>query len=83
MPSSDSNGEPHDLEALIDIVPRARTAMTCEELDLMCLEIDAIIERAIRHIESGTLEGSRSSAIRLAVDRARNTIAERRAALKV
>ena len=79
---SDSNGETHDLEALIAIVPRARTAVSADELDLMGAEIDGIMERAIRHIESGNLEGNRSSAVRLAVDQARHAISERRAMLK-
>lgn len=79
---SDSNGETHDLEALIAIVPRARTAVSADELDLMGAEIDGIMERAIRHIESGNLEGNRSSAVRLAVDQARHAISGRRATLK-
>ncbi len=79
---SDSNGDSQDLEALIAIVPRARTAIAADELDLMSAEIDVIMERTIRQIESGDLEGNRTSAIRLAVDQARHAISERRANLK-
>jgi TRAP-type uncharacterized transport system substrate-binding protein len=79
---SDSNGEAQDLEAMIGLVPRARTAVSANELDLICAEIDAIMERTIRHIEAGKLEGNSSSAMRLAADHARNAISERRATLK-
>jgi hypothetical protein len=40
------------------------------------------MERTIRQIESGKLEGNSSSAMRLAADHARNAISERRAAIK-
>jgi TRAP-type uncharacterized transport system substrate-binding protein len=79
---SDGNGEAQDLEAMIGLVPRARTAISANELDLICAEIDAIMERTIRHIEAGNLEGNSSSAMRLAADHARNAISERRATLK-
>jgi TRAP-type uncharacterized transport system substrate-binding protein len=69
-----------DLEALIAILKRARSA-AAEELDLMCIEIDDIIERAIRQIDSGEVEEARSSAVTLAADQARRAIAERRAGL--
>jgi len=79
---SDGNGDTTDLEALIGIVPRARTAVSADELDIMRSEIDLIMERAIRHIESGSLEGQRASAVRLAADHARSAISERRGMLK-
>jgi TRAP transporter TAXI family solute receptor len=79
---SNGDGDTTDMEALIGIVPRARTAASADELDIMRSEVDAILERAIRHIESGSLEGPRSSAIRLAADHARSTISERLAMLK-
>jgi TRAP transporter TAXI family solute receptor len=79
---SDGDGDTTDLEALIGIVPRARTAMGADELDIMRSEVDAIMERSIRHIESGNLEGSRSEAVRLAADHARTAISERRGMLK-
>ena len=70
----------NDLEALIAVVRRARSAAT-EELDLMCIEIDDIVERAIRQIESGEIQHNRSSAVTLAADQARRAIGERRTAL--
>lgn len=70
----------NDLEALIGAIKRARTA-AAEELDLMCFEIDDIVERAIRQIESGEIQHNRSSAVTLAADQARRAIAERRGAL--
>jgi TRAP-type uncharacterized transport system substrate-binding protein len=70
----------NDLEALIGVIKRARTA-AIEELDLMCIEIDDIVERAIRQIESGEIQHNRSSAVTLAADQARRAVAERRAAL--
>ena len=70
----------NDLEALISILKRARTA-AAEELDLMCIEIDDIVERAIRQIESGAIHHNRSSAVTLAADQARRAVAERRALL--
>jgi TRAP-type uncharacterized transport system substrate-binding protein len=70
-----------DLEALIAMVKRARTA-AAEELELMCIEIDDIVERAIRQIESGQIEQNRSSAVTLAAEQARRAIEERRAALR-
>lgn len=70
----------NDLEALIAVVRRARNAAT-EELDLMCIEIDDIVERAIRQIESGEIQHNRSSAVTLAADQARRAIGERRTAL--
>jgi len=79
---SDGNGDSSDLETLIAIVPRARTAISAAELDMMRDEIDAVMERAIRQIESGSLEGARASAIQLAAEHARNAIAEKRATLK-
>lgn len=79
---SDGDGDTTDLEALLGIVPRARTAVATDELDIMRSEIDAIMERAIRHIESGSLDGARSSAMRLAADHARSAISERRGMLK-
>jgi TRAP transporter TAXI family solute receptor len=79
---SDGDGDTTDMEALIGIVPRARTAMSADELDIMRSEIDTIMERAIRHIEAGSLEGARSSALRLAADHARGAISERRGMLK-
>lgn len=79
---SEGDGDTTDLEALIAIVPRARTAMSADELDMMRSEVDAIMERAIRHIESGSLEGARASATQLAAEHARGAIAEKRATLK-
>jgi TRAP transporter TAXI family solute receptor len=70
----------NDLEALIAVVRRARIA-TAEELDLMGIEIDDIVERAIRQIESGEIQHNRSSAVTLAADQARRAIGERRTAL--
>jgi DNA-directed RNA polymerase subunit K/omega len=70
----------NDLEALIAVIKRARSA-AAEELDLMCIEIDDIVERAIRQIESGEIQHNRSSAVTLAADQARRAIGERRAAL--
>jgi TRAP transporter TAXI family solute receptor len=70
----------NDLEALIAVIKRARTA-AAEELDLMRIEIDDIVERAIRQIESGEIQHNRSSAVTLAADQARRAIAERRSAL--
>jgi TRAP-type uncharacterized transport system substrate-binding protein len=72
----------NDLEALIAMVKRARSAAAAE-LDLMCIEIDDIIERAIRQIESGEIEQNRSAAVTLAADQARRAIGERRTTLKV
>lgn len=70
-----------DLEALIAMPRRARNA-AAEELDLMGIEIDDIMERAIRQIESGDVEQSRSAAITLASDQARRAISDRRGMLK-
>jgi TRAP-type uncharacterized transport system substrate-binding protein len=70
----------NDLEALIGVIKRARTA-AIQELDLMCVEIDDIVERAIRQIESGEIHHNRSSAVTLAADQARRAVAERRAML--
>jgi TRAP-type uncharacterized transport system substrate-binding protein len=67
----------NDLEALIAVIKRARTAAV-QELDLMCIEIDDIVERAIRQIESGEIQHNRSSAVTLAADQARRAVAERR-----
>ena len=71
----------NDLENLIGVVKRARTALV-EELDLMGIEVDDIVERAIRQIESGEIDPNRSSAVTLAAEQARRAMAERRAALK-
>ena len=71
----------NDLEALIAMVKRARSAAG-EELDLMCVEVDDIIERAIRQIESGEIQQNRSAAVTLAADQARRAIGERRATLR-
>lgn len=71
----------NDLEALIAIVKRARSA-AAEELDRMCIEVDDVIERAIRQIEAGEIEQNRSAAVTLAADQARRAIGERRATLK-
>ena len=79
---SDSNGDNSDLDSLIGLVPRARTAVSADELDLMRHEIDDIMERAIRHIEAGSLEGARASAVQLAAEHARSAITERRGMLK-
>ncbi len=70
----------NDLEALIAVIKRARSA-AAEELDLMCIEIDDIVERAIRQIESGEIQHNRSSAVTLAADQARRAVGERRAML--
>ncbi len=70
----------NDLEALIGVIKRARTA-AMQELDMMCVEIDDIVERAIRQIESGEIQQNRSSAVTLAADQARRALAERRAML--
>ncbi|HWV41953.1 TAXI family TRAP transporter solute-binding subunit [Pseudorhodoplanes sp.] len=70
----------NDLEALIGVIKRARTA-AAQELDLMCIEIDDIVERAIRQIERGEIHHNRSSAVTLAADQARRAVAERRAVL--
>jgi TRAP transporter TAXI family solute receptor len=70
----------NDLEALIAVVKRARSA-AAEDLDLMCIEIDDIVERAIRQIESGEIQHNRSSAVTLAADQARRAIGERRTSL--
>ena len=70
----------NDLEALIGVIKRARTAAV-QELDLMCTEIDDIVERAIRQIETGEIQHNRSSAVTLAADQARRAVAERRAML--
>lgn len=70
----------NDLEALIAMVKRARTA-AIEELELMVVEVDDIVERAIRQIESGEIEQNRSAAVTLAADQARRAIGERRTAL--
>jgi TRAP-type uncharacterized transport system substrate-binding protein len=70
----------NDLEALIGILRRARTA-PLEELDFICIEIDDIIERTIRQNESGALDQKRSAALTLAADQARRAVAERRASL--
>lgn len=70
----------NDLEALIGVIKRARTA-ALEELDLMCVEVDDIVERAIRQIESGEIHHNRSSAVTLAADQARRAVAERRVVL--
>ena len=69
-----------DLETLITMVRRARSA-AAEELDLMCVEVDDIIERAIRQIESGEIEQNRSAAVTLAAEQARRAIGERRTTL--
>jgi TRAP-type uncharacterized transport system substrate-binding protein len=79
--TSSSAHDRNDLEALIAMPRRARSA-AAEELDLMCIEVDDIMERAIRQIESGDVEQGRSSAITLASDQARRAIAERRAGLR-
>lgn len=79
---SDSNGDNSDLDSLIGLVPRARTAVSADELDLMRHEIDDIMERTIRHIEAGSLEGARASAVQLAAEHARSAITERRGMLK-
>jgi hypothetical protein len=71
----------NDLEALIAMVRRARGA-AAEELDQMCVEVDDIIERAIRQIESGEIQQNRSAAVTLAADQARRAVAERRATLR-
>jgi TRAP-type uncharacterized transport system substrate-binding protein len=71
----------NDLEALIAILKRARDAAAVE-LDQMVVEIDDIIERAIRQIESGQIDPGRSAAVTLAADQARRAVAERRAMLK-
>lgn len=70
----------NDLEALIGVIKRARTAAV-QELDLMCVEIDDIVERAIRQIERGEIHHNRSAAVTLAADQARRAVAERRAML--
>lgn len=70
----------NDLEALIAVIRRARSA-AAEELDLMCIEIDDIVERAIRQIESGEIQHNRSSAVTLAADQARRAVTERRTML--
>lgn len=70
----------NDLEALIGVIKRARTAAV-QELDLMCIEIDDIVERAIRQIERGEIHHNRSAAVTLAADQARRAVAERRAVL--
>lgn len=71
----------NDLEALISMLKRARTA-AAEELDLMCVAIDDILERAILQIDKGEIHQSRSAAVTLAADQARSAIADRRAVLK-
>lgn len=78
--TSPSSKDTNDLEGLIAILKRARSAAV-EELDLMCIEIDDIMERAIRQIEAGEVDQNRSSAVTLAADQARRAIGERRAAL--
>ncbi len=79
---SDGDVDSADLETLISVVPRARTAVSADELDIMRAEIDGVMERAIRHIEAGNLEGPRASALQLAAEHARNAIADRTVALK-
>ena len=69
-----------DLESLIGILRRARSAAAVE-LDLLGIEIDDIVERAIRQIEAGDLDQNRAAATTLAADQARRAIAERRALL--
>lgn len=80
---SEGSGDTTDLESLIAIVPRARTAVSIEELDMMRGEVDTIMERAIRHIEARNLEGARASAVQLAAEHARTAISERRSGLKI
>ena len=70
----------NDLEALISMLKRARTA-AAEELDLMCIAIDDIVERAILQIDKGEIHQSRSAAVTLAADQARRAIEDRRAVL--
>jgi TRAP-type uncharacterized transport system substrate-binding protein len=78
--TSTSSRDTNDLEGLIAIPKRARTA-AAEELDLICLQIDDIMERAIRQIEAGEVDQNRASAVTLAADQARRALAERRATL--
>lgn len=75
--SSDRN----DLETMIDMVGRARTAADQLELDILRSEIDAIMARTIRQIGAGKLDQHRSSALKLATEQARHAISERQAAL--
>ena len=51
-------------------------------LDLMCIAIDDIVERAILQIDKGEIDQSRSAAVTLAADQAHRAIADRRAMLK-
>ena len=78
--TSGSAGDRNDLEALIGMLGRARTADALE-LDLLRFEIDAIMERSIRQIEAGQLHANRADALKLATEQARHAIAERQAAL--
>jgi len=75
-----SSRDRNDLEGLIAIVKRARGAGV-EELEMICIEIDDIIERAILQIEAGEIDQNRSSAITLAAEQARRAVKERRTAL--
>ena len=78
--TSPAANDRHDLENLIMIVKRARSA-AAEELELISLEIDDIIERSIRLIEAGDIDQNLLSALTLAAEQARRAVAERRAAL--
>ncbi len=79
--TSGSASDRNDLDALIGVIGRARTAADALELDMLRSEIDAVIERSIRQIEAGKLHQNRADALKLAAEQARHAIAERQAAL--
>lgn len=71
----------NDLEALIGMVGRARTAGDMLGLDILRTEIDDIMARTIRQLGNGKLGQNRADALKLAAEQARHAIAERHSAL--
>jgi TRAP-type uncharacterized transport system substrate-binding protein len=71
----------NDLEALIAMVGRARTAGDTLELDILRSEIDDIMARTIRQLGAAKLGQNHADALKLAAEHARQAIAERRMAL--
>ncbi|ARP99156.1 TAXI family TRAP transporter solute-binding subunit [Pseudorhodoplanes sinuspersici] len=79
--TSASASNRNDLEALIAMIGRARTADDTLELDILRTEIDDIMARAIRQLGAGKLGQNRADALKLAAEQVRHAIAERQAAL--
>jgi hypothetical protein len=70
------------IDRLLAILGEARAAKSTDQLDKLAVEIDELVSHAVRHARRRSTNTRTMSAMILALDTARSTVADRRRELR-